>query len=86
LPESAFCLSSGRGTSGSQGGIQASAPARSEPLALADTFEEGDGKTTLTSTTVFDTFEDLEGYLKTGATEGANQTYDRLEELLKTLS
>jgi uncharacterized protein YndB with AHSA1/START domain len=49
------------------------------------TFEEHDGKTTLTSTARFDTKEDRDGMLQGGATEGAAETWDRLEEHVRTL-
>jgi uncharacterized protein YndB with AHSA1/START domain len=47
---------------------------------------EKEGKTTLTATTLFQTFEDRDGYLKTGATEGAAQTYERLDEVLRSMA
>jgi uncharacterized protein YndB with AHSA1/START domain len=50
------------------------------------TLVEQDGKTTLTSTTVFDSVEDRDGMLQSGMEAGANQSYDRLEELLATMS
>lgn len=48
-------------------------------------FEEEDGKTKLTSTSVFETLEDLEGMLQSGAEDGAAVTWDRLAELISTL-
>jgi hypothetical protein len=48
-------------------------------------YDEHDGKTTLTSTTEFATFEERDGFLATGAAGGAEQTFERLEQLLKTL-
>jgi uncharacterized protein YndB with AHSA1/START domain len=53
---------------------------------VTDEYEERDGKTTLTSTTLFNSFEERDGFLATGAAGGAEQTFDRLEELLKTLT
>jgi uncharacterized protein YndB with AHSA1/START domain len=50
------------------------------------TFEEHDGKTKLTSTSVFETIEDLEGMLQSGAEQGAIVTWDRLAELLNALN
>ena len=44
-----------------------------------------DGKTKLTSRTVFDTLEDLEGMLQSGMEGGAVESWDRLEELLATV-
>ena len=50
------------------------------------TFEEHDGKTTLTATVVFDTVEDRDGMLQSGMEEGAAETYDRLDEYLEVLA
>jgi uncharacterized protein YndB with AHSA1/START domain len=49
------------------------------------TFTETDGKTTLTSVSVFDTKEDRDGMLASGMEGGAAESLDRLEELLATL-
>jgi uncharacterized protein YndB with AHSA1/START domain len=49
------------------------------------TFEEHDGKTTITGTSVFDTVEDRDGMLQSGMEEGAAETYDRLDEYLEVL-
>ena len=49
-------------------------------------FEERDGKTTLTSTSVFDTTEDRDGMLNSGMEGGAAESMDRLAELLVELS
>ena len=49
------------------------------------TLEEHDGKTTLTATSVYDTVEDRDGMLASGATEGAAETWDRLGEYLEAL-
>jgi uncharacterized protein YndB with AHSA1/START domain len=49
------------------------------------TLEEHDGKTTLTSTAVFDTVEDRDGMLQSGMEEGAAETMDRLDEYLEVL-
>jgi uncharacterized protein YndB with AHSA1/START domain len=49
------------------------------------TFEEHDGKTTLTATAVFDTVEDRNGMLQSGMEEGAVETYERLDEYLEVL-
>jgi uncharacterized protein YndB with AHSA1/START domain len=43
--------------------------------------EEG-GKTTLTTTSLFDSKEDRDGMLSSGMEEGANQSFDKLDELL----
>jgi uncharacterized protein YndB with AHSA1/START domain len=50
------------------------------------TLEEQDGKTTLTSTSVFDTVEDRDGMLQSGAEKGAAESMDRLEEYLEVLA
>jgi uncharacterized protein YndB with AHSA1/START domain len=44
------------------------------------------GKTTLTSTTVFDTKEDRDGMLNSGMAEGSDQSYRALDELLANWS
>jgi uncharacterized protein YndB with AHSA1/START domain len=49
------------------------------------TFEEHDGVTTLTATSTFSSIEDRDGMLNSGMTEGATQTWERLEEYLETL-
>jgi uncharacterized protein YndB with AHSA1/START domain len=49
------------------------------------TLAEGDGKTTLTATSVFDSVEDRDAMLAGGATEGAAETWDRLDEYLEVL-
>jgi uncharacterized protein YndB with AHSA1/START domain len=50
------------------------------------TFEEQDGKTTLTATAVYDSVEDRDGTLASGMTEGAAETWDRLDEYVQTLT
>ncbi|MDQ3772011.1 MAG: SRPBCC family protein [Actinomycetota bacterium] len=49
------------------------------------TLEEQDGKTTFTSTTVFDSIEDRDGMLESGMESGAAETMDRLDEYLEVL-
>jgi uncharacterized protein YndB with AHSA1/START domain len=49
------------------------------------TFEEHDGKTKLTSTTLFQTVEDRDGMLKSGMEEGAAESMDRLAEYLASM-
>ena len=49
------------------------------------TFEERDGKTTITSTSLFASVEDRDGMLESGMESGANESWDRLAELLETL-
>jgi len=49
------------------------------------TFEEHDGRTTLTSTAQFDNVEDRDGMLQSGMEEGAVETWDRLAEYLEDL-
>jgi uncharacterized protein YndB with AHSA1/START domain len=46
------------------------------------TFEERDGRTTLTDQSVFQTVEDRDGMLQSGMEGGASESLDRLEELL----
>lgn len=47
------------------------------------TLVEEDGKTTLTSTSVFDSIEQRDGMLQSGMETGAAESYDRLAELLE---
>lgn len=49
------------------------------------TLEEHDGKTTFTSTSVFDSAEDRDGMLESGMESGAAETMDRLDEYLEVL-
>jgi uncharacterized protein YndB with AHSA1/START domain len=49
------------------------------------TLEEHDGKTTLTAKSVYDTVEQRDGMLQSGMTEGATETFDRLDEYLAEL-
>lgn len=49
------------------------------------TFEEQEGRTTLTATSVFDSVEDRDGMLGSGMEEGASETWDRLAEYLEEL-
>jgi uncharacterized protein YndB with AHSA1/START domain len=48
-------------------------------------FTEQDGRTTLTSTTRFDTTEDRDGMLAADMETGANQSYEALERILPEL-
>ena len=48
-------------------------------------FEEHDGKTTITITSVYDSVEDRDGMLNSGMESGAAETFDRLDEYLETL-
>ncbi|HZN70633.1 MAG TPA: SRPBCC family protein [Micromonosporaceae bacterium] len=50
------------------------------------TFEEHDGKTTLTTRSLFETVEDRDGMLTTGMETGYGQSLDKLAELLTTLA
>jgi uncharacterized protein YndB with AHSA1/START domain len=52
---------------------------------LTDVFDEQGGKTTMTTTHEFPSFEDREGYLKSGAEAGANASMERLDALLASL-
>jgi uncharacterized protein YndB with AHSA1/START domain len=49
------------------------------------TLEEHDGKTTVTTTSVFDSVQDRDGMLESGMESGAAETYDRLDEYLEVL-
>ena len=49
------------------------------------TFEEQDGKTTLTTTSRFQTVEERDGMLESGMEAGAAETMDRLAELLEEM-
>lgn len=49
-------------------------------------FEEHDGKTTLTGTSVFDSVEDRDGMLQSGMEEGAKATWDNLAEYVRTMA
>lgn len=49
------------------------------------TFEEHDGKTTITDSLVFQSVEDRDGMLDSGMEEGANEFWDQFEELLGRL-
>jgi uncharacterized protein YndB with AHSA1/START domain len=48
------------------------------------TFEEHNGKTTLTTTSLFDSVEDRDGMLSSGMEQGATESMDRLAEYLQT--
>lgn len=49
------------------------------------TFEEHDGKTTLTATSVSGSVEERDAMLESGMESGAAETYERLDEYLETL-
>jgi len=49
------------------------------------TFEEHDGKTTITSRAAFPSKELRDLVIESGMEDGANETYDRLDEYLETL-
>lgn len=49
------------------------------------TFVEEDGKTRLTAVSTYDTIEERDAVLRSGMSEGAAETWDRLEEYLATL-
>ena len=49
------------------------------------TFEEHDGKTTLTTVVLFDSIEDRDGMIDSGMESGASESMDRLEEYLQEL-
>jgi uncharacterized protein YndB with AHSA1/START domain len=45
-----------------------------------------DGKTRVTVSSVFQSVADRDGMLSSGMEQGSNESYDRLDELLQTLS
>lgn len=47
--------------------------------------EEQDGKTKITSISVFQTTEDRDGMIQSGMEKGVREGYERLDELLETL-
>jgi len=47
------------------------------------TFEESNGKTTLTATVLFQNLEDRDHMLKSGMESGAAESWDRLADLLE---
>jgi uncharacterized protein YndB with AHSA1/START domain len=49
------------------------------------TFTEADGKTTLIAVGHFDSIESRDAAIQSGMEKGAAETWDRLEELLRTL-
>ena len=53
---------------------------------VTTTYEEHDGKTTLTSRCLHPSRENRDGHLQSGMEGGAGETFDRLEELLANLS
>ncbi len=59
------------------------APGEPGPETL--TLEEQDGKTTITTRSVFNSAEEREMVLRSGMVEGASETWDRLDEHLETL-
>jgi uncharacterized protein YndB with AHSA1/START domain len=56
-----------------------------EPGEETYTFEEHDGRTTLTSYTRFKTKEERDGLLATGMEGGANESAERMDEMLARL-
>jgi uncharacterized protein YndB with AHSA1/START domain len=55
-----------------------------DELVLTTTLVESAGKTTFTSTTLFDSVEMRDKMLKSGMESGASASYDRLETLLSS--
>ena len=49
------------------------------------TFEERDGVTTLTGTSVYDSVQDRDGMLQSGMQSGMEEAFDRLDEYLTVL-
>lgn len=50
------------------------------------TFDEQDGRTTMTSRLLYQSKEHRDGHLQSGMEWGMNETYQRLDELLATLA
>lgn len=50
------------------------------------TLEEHDGQTKVTVTSLFPSVEDRDGMLQSGMEQGANESQERLAELLKTMA
>ena len=50
------------------------------------TFTDRSGKTELSSPSVFDSKEDRDGMLQSGMEDGANETWDRLAELVASIA
>jgi tRNA splicing endonuclease len=48
------------------------------------TFEDKNGRTAMRLDTVYSTVEDRDWVVKNGMEKGANWTYDRLEDVLKS--
>jgi uncharacterized protein YndB with AHSA1/START domain len=61
-------------------------PYSQHELTVVITFEDQDGRTLLTSTTLFSSREDRDATLQMGMKDGAVESLDRLAELLKTLA
>lgn len=57
-----------------------------EPGVEVFTFEEHDGKTTLTTVSKFDSVEQRDGVIASGMEKGAAEMWDRLEEHLRTMA
>ena len=49
------------------------------------TFEEHDGKTTMTARSTFPPVEERDAVLESGMLDGAGPTYDRLDEYLEVV-
>jgi uncharacterized protein YndB with AHSA1/START domain len=55
-------------------------------MVVTVTFDDlGDGRTRLTSTSVFPSVEDRDGMLASGMERGARESFERLAELIDTL-
>jgi uncharacterized protein YndB with AHSA1/START domain len=49
-------------------------------------FEDLDGGTRITGTSIFDSVEDRDGMIQSGMEQGAAESYDRLDEYLRTMA
>jgi uncharacterized protein YndB with AHSA1/START domain len=61
-------------------------PMPDKEAVITETFENVGGQTAFAARILFATQEDRDGYLSTGASEGGAQTYNRLDEVLKTMT
>ncbi|MCX6020663.1 MAG: SRPBCC family protein [Chloroflexi bacterium] len=61
-------------------------PYPDNPGLITTIFEEQDGRTTLTSTALYESVEVRDMVVQSGMESGAAETYDRLAELLATLA
>jgi uncharacterized protein YndB with AHSA1/START domain len=61
-------------------------PMPDKETVVTDVFVEHAGKTTVTTTQEFPTLADRDGYLASGAEAGANESLERLDEVLRSMT